>query len=124
MILSSHGALDTGVKPTQVSRELRKSRVAAHMDSGKSQHIQRLTAAVFDIEECTGEPGFESQAHFSLSDRRRVAKGVSERPYRPPKGPFQVELAFLNFTTRLFLAAQRQNGMRQGVRSYAHSSLR
>lgn len=105
MILPSHRALQAGVKPTQVGRELRKRCVHRHVDSRKRKQIRRPFTPMLYIEKCTRKPRFSSQAHFAFSHRGRVAKGISECPDRLPQHSFYVVLAFLNLAACFRLAA-------------------
>ena len=122
--LRSHGALKARVKPAQMSCELGQRCIRRYMGSRNGKCMRRLRAPVFHVEECARESGFASQAHFSISHRGRVAKRISECPDRPSQGPLQAELAFSNFAAGFFFAAQRQNGMGQGVSTDANSSVR
>lgn len=122
--LAAYNALEAGVKPTQVGCEFWKRGIQRHMDPRENKVTRSPASPVFHVEECACKPGFASQAHFPVSHGGRVAKGVSECPDWPSQRVLDCELAVLNLAARFFFAAQRQNGMCQGVGCDAHSSLR
>src|SRR5271169_3021198 len=104
-LLNSHRALQAVMKPTQVGRQLGQRRALGHMNSRQCKPIRRSLAPMLNVEKCTYEPGFLSQAHLACSHRGRIAKGISECPDLPPQNPFYVLLAFFNLAACFLLAA-------------------
>ena len=78
--LASLGALEAGVKSTDMGGEFRESHVRGDMAAGKRQGAARLCGPEFDIEEGAGVTGLSRQTEFSFAHGRRVAEGISEGP--------------------------------------------
>src|ERR1700678_82555 len=92
-----------------------------HSRQRKSGQLRAESSA--DIHESALKPGLLRHQHLPCADRRRIAKRVSQSPYRFSNCILEQGAALRNLLPGELRTLLRKHGMVQRVRPYAHAEV-